>query len=84
MVSVPSFLILDSTLSKARLPAPLTIIFTVSLFTLLSPYCAVTVVSPAAFAFTTPSESTDATVGLSTVHVIGSVASPSPVASITL
>lgn len=43
-----------------------------------------TFVSPAAFAFTTPSESTDATVGLSTVHVIGSVASPSPVASITL
>ena len=84
MVSVPPFLTLDSALSNPRLPAPLTIIFTVSLLVLLSPYCAVTVASPAAFALTTPSESTDAIAGLSQDQEIISVGSASPVLSITL
>ena len=55
-----------------------------SLLVLLSPYCAVTVALPAAFALTTPSESTDAIAGLSQDQEIISVGSASPVLSITL
>ena len=84
IVAVPFFLMLYSVASKARLPDPLTIILTVSSEL---PYFAVTVASPADFAVTLPSESTDATVGLSMLHVTPSALAASPVSplpSITL